>query len=181
MDKNKLRTVIRHAIISKFKTEGINKYTEYRMLNQVPDLIPILVDLLSKDFHLFVKDIQWVAPKPPTFKVILENDHSFYLSDLKRSWVAEIEGKKYYLLNLAEEEMATVAIARVLRYGTPVNPQVESQSTFYDQPGELSKPTPTPSRPSAPPAPTPGGETETPAAPGETVTTPVGEIPADLL
>jgi hypothetical protein len=34
-----------------------------------------------------------------------------------RSWVAQIEGKKYYLLNLSEEESATEAIARVLAYG----------------------------------------------------------------
>ena len=32
---------------------------------------------------------------------------------------ALIEGKKYYLLNLPEEERATDAIARLLRYGAP--------------------------------------------------------------
>ena len=36
-----------------------------------------------------------------------------------RSWIAQIEGKKYYLLNLPEEERAVEAIARILRYGTP--------------------------------------------------------------
>ena len=36
-----------------------------------------------------------------------------------RSWIAQIEGKKYYLLNLPEEERAVEAIARLLRYGTP--------------------------------------------------------------
>jgi hypothetical protein len=35
-----------------------------------------------------------------------------------RSWIAQIEGKKYYLLNLPEEERAVEAIARILRYGT---------------------------------------------------------------
>jgi hypothetical protein len=34
-----------------------------------------------------------------------------------RSWVAQIEGKKYYLLNLNEEEAATEALARILAYG----------------------------------------------------------------
>ena len=34
-----------------------------------------------------------------------------------RSWVAQVEGKKYYLLNLNEEESATEAIARMLAYG----------------------------------------------------------------
>jgi hypothetical protein len=36
-----------------------------------------------------------------------------------RSWIAQVEGKKYYLLNLPEEERAVEAIARILRYGAP--------------------------------------------------------------
>jgi hypothetical protein len=177
MDKNKLRKLVRHTIIKKFKSEGINKYSEYRMLNQVPDLIPILMDLLTKDFSLFVRDIEWIAPKPPTFRVVLENNHSFYLTDLKRSWVAEVEGKKYYLLNLAEEQTATKAIARILRYGKPVNPQIGENSTFTGEspntPVSTSTPTSTPVMP--------GGQEQTPQTTGDTVTTPVGEIPADLL
>jgi hypothetical protein len=42
-----------------------------------------------------------------------------------RSWVAQIEGKKYYLLNLSEEEAATEAIARVLAYGIKEEPAAE--------------------------------------------------------
>ena len=34
-----------------------------------------------------------------------------------RSWIAQVEGKKYYLLNLSEEEQAAQAIARMLAYG----------------------------------------------------------------
>jgi len=107
------------------KSEGINKYQEYKILNEVPDLIPILTDLLSSQFDLFVKDIHWVAPKPPTFRIILENNFSFYLSDLGRSWMAEVEGKQYYLLNLGEEEQATQAISRILKYGEAVNPSTQ--------------------------------------------------------
>ena len=45
------------------------------------------------------------------------NGQSFYLVYTDRSWIAEVEGKKYYLLNLNEEQNATNAIARILRYG----------------------------------------------------------------
>jgi hypothetical protein len=162
MDKNKIKDFLKTNILDKLKERGINKYAEYKVLNNVPELIPILVDLMSKDFSLFVADIEWVAPKPPTFRVLLENDQYFYLSDLKRSWVAEVEGKKYYLLNLGEEEMAMTAIARILRYGKPVNPQTEADTG----------------------GPIPGDEMEAslenPPA-GETEETPAGEIPADLL
>lgn len=125
MNKQELRSVIRNTIIKKMKSQGINKYQEYKILNEVPDLIPILTDLLSSQFNLFVRDIHWVAPKPPTFRVILENNFSFYLSDLGRSWMAEVEGKQYYLLNLGEEEQATQAISRILKYGEAVNPSTQ--------------------------------------------------------
>jgi len=119
MDKNQLRKLIRTTVVNKFKKTAANKYQEYKILNEVPELIPILGDLMSADFSKFVKDIDYVAPKPPTFRVVLENDQYFYLSDLKRSWVAEVEGKRYYLLNLSEEERATIAISRILRYAKP--------------------------------------------------------------
>jgi len=119
MDKNQLRKLIRTTVVNKFKKTAANKYQEYKILNEVPELIPILGDLMSADFSKFVKDIDYVAPKPPTFRVVLENDQYFYLSDLKRSWVAEVEGKRYYLLNLSEEERAMTAISRILRYAKP--------------------------------------------------------------
>jgi hypothetical protein len=45
-----------------------------------------------------------------------------------RSWVAQIEGKKYFLLNLSEEESATEAIARVLAYGQATEPAAEGEA-----------------------------------------------------
>ena len=116
MNRNQLRKLIRSTVVNRFKSAATNKYQEYKILNEVPELIPILGDLMSEDFSKFVKNIDYVAPKPPTFRVILENDYFFYLTDMKRSWVAEVEGKKYYLLNLSEEERAMAAIARMLRY-----------------------------------------------------------------
>ena len=35
----------------------------------------------------------------------------------ERSWIAKVEGKKYYLLNLSEEESAAESISRILSYG----------------------------------------------------------------
>jgi hypothetical protein len=124
MNKHQLRSLIKKTIVGKLQRQGINKYKEYKVLNHVPDLISILTDLMSPQFNLFVRDIEWVAPKPPTFRVILENDQFFYLYDLGRSWVAEVEGKKYYLLNLGEEERALSSIARILRYGKAINPEL---------------------------------------------------------
>lgn len=90
---------------------------EYDELTKFPELKAIIVDLLGPDYAKFIDSIDWVAPKPTTFRVNLLNGQSFYLIYTTRSWIAEVEGKKYYLLNLNEEERATEKIARILRYG----------------------------------------------------------------
>ena len=91
---------------------------EYDELTKFPELKAVIVDLLGPDYAKFIDSIDWVAPKPTTFRINLLNGQSFYLVYTSRSWIAEVEGKKYYLLNLNEEENATNAIARILRYGS---------------------------------------------------------------
>ena len=92
---------------------------EYDELTKFPELKEIIVTLLTADFDPFLSSIDWVAPRPTTFRINLRNDQNFYLIWMGRSWIAQIEGKKYYLLNLPEEERAVEAIARILRYGVP--------------------------------------------------------------
>jgi len=92
---------------------------EYDELAKFPELKKIIVSLLTADFDPFLSSIDWVAPRPTTFRINLRNDQEFYLIWMSRSWIAQIEGKKYYLLNLPEEERAAEAIARILRYGSP--------------------------------------------------------------
>jgi|TARA_B100001094_G_scaffold74096_1_gene70455 hypothetical protein len=92
---------------------------EYDELTKFPELKDVIVSLLGPQFDLFVGSIDWVAPKPTTFRINLKNNENFYLVYTPRTFVAEIEGKKYYLLNLNEQENAEQAIARILRYGAP--------------------------------------------------------------
>ena len=92
---------------------------EYDELTKFPELKSVIVDLLTYEFDNFIASIDWVAPKPTTFRINLKNDFNFYLIYTKTSWIAQVEGKKYYLLNLPEEERAIEAIARILRYGAP--------------------------------------------------------------
>ena len=92
---------------------------EYDELTKFPELKKIIVTLLTADFDPFLAGIDWVAPRPTTFRINLKNDENFYLIWMGRSWIAQVEGKKYYLLNLPEEERAVEAIARILRYGSP--------------------------------------------------------------
>ncbi len=49
------------------------------MLARFPELRQTLEKLLSMQYRLFVNDIEWVAPKPTTFKVTLPNKQYFNL------------------------------------------------------------------------------------------------------
>ena len=99
---------------------------EYDELTKFPQLKEIIISLLTADFDPFLSSIDWVAPRPTTFRINLRNDQNFYLIWMGRSWIAQIEGKKYYLLNLPEEERAVEAIARILRYGAPGSDEEEA-------------------------------------------------------
>ena len=104
---------------------------EYDELTKFPELKDVIVSLLGPQFDLFVASIDWVAPKPTTFRINLKNNENFYLVYSPKSWIAEVEGKKYYLLNLNEQENCENAIARILRYGMP-NIEGEVDAAEFD-------------------------------------------------
>ena len=90
---------------------------QYDELTKFPELKAVIVDLLTPEYDNFVASIDWVSPRPTTFRINLKNDQIFYLIYGKRSFIAQVEGKKYYLLNLPEEQHAAEAISRILRFG----------------------------------------------------------------
>ena len=121
MTKQELRDKIRvlAKTVYKDRVSIEQAAVEYDELTKFPELKDVIVSLLGPQFDLFVASIDWVAPKPTTFRINLKNNENFYLVYTPRTFIAEIEGKKYYLLNLNEQENAENAIARILRYGAP--------------------------------------------------------------
>ena len=89
------------------------------ILNKYPSLNDTLTDLMTKHFGDYVMGIYVMAPKPTTFKILLHNGQFFYLTYAKESYIAKIQGKKYYLLDLGAEEYAIKAIADLLTMGKP--------------------------------------------------------------
>ena len=129
MTKSELREKIRLLVptVVGNKKQAEAAAVEYDELTKFPELKAVIVDLLTHEFDNFVASIDWVAPKPTTFRINLKNDQDFYLIYSRTSWIAQVEGKKYYLLNLPEEERATEAIARILRYGAPGSADAEAE------------------------------------------------------
>ena len=113
--QNRLKILIKQVYTNKRVTP--EEAIQYDELTKFPELKAVIVDLLTPEYDNFVASIDWVAPRPSTFRINLKNDQNFYLIYGRRSWIAQVEGKKYYLLNLPEEERASQSIANMLRYG----------------------------------------------------------------
>jgi hypothetical protein len=138
----------------------------FPILTKFPTLKKVVSDLLTDQYEDFISDIWWVAPRPTTFKIILANSQFFYLIYTERSWIAKVEGKKYYLSNLNEVERAAESIARILMYGG--GPEPEKAETGEEASlGEIPVGGETPADETVP---EPGAETslETPPAEEET-------------
>jgi hypothetical protein len=148
MTKDELKEKIKALVNDIYNPETLTGKEEitldapkFPVLAKFPELKDIIIDLLTDQYEIFVTDIQWVAPRPTTFRIVLGNGESFLLTYTPRSWIAQVEGKKYYLLNLSEEEQAAQSIARMLAYGiteekTEAGAEGETEETPTETPEE---------------------------------------------
>jgi|TARA_B100000768_G_C11263807_1_gene370053 hypothetical protein len=125
--REKIRSLALQVVGERSKSEDAAE--AYDELTKFPELKDIIVALLTHEFDSFLEGIDWVAPRPSTFRINLLNGQNFLLTFGSRSWIAQVEGKKYYLLNLDEEEFAAQAIARILQYGPASGAEVEGSET----------------------------------------------------
>ena len=118
MDIDNVKRKIKIYALKAYKEKVLDNKDEgdFSLVGKFPPLKDILVSLLTKDFSFFVQGVDWVAPMPSTFYVRLKNGMGFYLLHGDKSWVAQVEGKKYYLLNKQKSELASQAISKILRY-----------------------------------------------------------------
>ena len=117
--KSKIQSLAKTAYDGRSKAESFA--VEYDELTKFPELKQVIIDLLTTDFDSFISSIDWVSPRPTTFRINLKNGFNFYLTYVKLGWAAQVEGKRYFLTNLPEEERAASAISRILKYGDKEN------------------------------------------------------------
>ena len=124
MSLNILKNLIKEGIedfVSQQQRETISfedNPLEY-ILQKYPSLDAALVDLMTEYYRDYITGVYVIAPRPTTFRILLHNGQEFYLIYGTESYTAKISGKKYYLLNLSEEQFAINAIASLLELGMP--------------------------------------------------------------
>ena len=144
--------------------EDVNFEEElFPVLAKFPKLKEVIMDLLTDQYGDFISDIWWVAPRPTTFKIILANEQYFYLIYTERSWIAQVEGKKFYLANLNEEERVADSIARILRYGGGAEPDKDAPTGEVPTGGEAPEDETVPETPTEEAPPTEEPEETLPA------------------
>jgi hypothetical protein len=127
MTKKELADKVRAAaqdIVSngnKLETPTAAAFKYSPMLEKFPKLQETLITLMSQDFTTFVENIEWVAPRPTTFKVTLKNFNTYHLIWNGTEFTARVAGTQYNLANLGEEQRAIKAIQELLITG-PINP-----------------------------------------------------------
>ena len=95
--KEKIKVLVQK--VYKERTKGSDAAVAYDELVKFPELKAIIIDLLTVDFDKFLESVDWIAPRPSTFRINLLNGENFVLIFDPRSWIAQVSGKKYYLLN----------------------------------------------------------------------------------
>jgi len=118
MTENQLRDKIKIFAKKIYKEKFLSKKdpSGYDSVVDFPSLRDTIIGLLTEDFVYFIEAVNWVAPKPTTFYIELKNGFGFYLIYGDKSWIAQVEGKRYYLLNQSESDQASKSISRLLRY-----------------------------------------------------------------
>jgi len=116
----KIKVLAKQAYANKTNQPEIAQ-SKFPMVDKFPPLKDVMDDLFDFQYEPFVEDVEWVAPRPTTFRIKLVNGADFYLmyegkEDDKALFVAQVAGKRYFLESLPEEQQASEAIARLLRY-----------------------------------------------------------------
>jgi hypothetical protein len=105
---------------------------EEEITAKFPELERTLERLMTDDYKTFIKTIDYVAPRPTMFRVVLNNDQTFFLKWMGEHFQAQIEGVRYELDNIAQFEQALDSLGDLFKYG----PVPVDQSQQITPPGE---------------------------------------------
>ena len=116
MKRKELRALLEEALYELLSEQEL-KTSSQEILGKFPTLKRQLVALLSNEFEEFVDEIKWIAPKPSTFQVVLNNGEKFFLRWNGAGFEAQIAGKKYALNYVSEFQQALDKLNELLKAG----------------------------------------------------------------
>ena len=118
ISKKRLKSLIESAYIEVLREEegAVLATGTQELLQKFPTLERAIVNFLTEDHEQFIEAIDWIAPKPTTFKVRLKNGQSFILKWLGKGFEAQIQGKRYYINKVSEFQQALDKLNELLKH-----------------------------------------------------------------
>ena len=86
-----------------------------QILGKFPTLKAAITKLQTDDFKEFVDSIDWISPRPTSFRVNLKNGQDYILKWTGKTFEAQILGKRYLLSNIADYQQALDKLAILYR------------------------------------------------------------------
>lgn len=133
MKKSELRNIIFEAYAEVLAEQAELPTATDELLGKFPTLRRTVTNLLTKQYDSFIETIDWVAPKPSTFRVVLKNDQAFYLKWTGSEFQAQIEGKRYMLGKVEEFQQALDRLTELLKHEKPEpQPELGADDNFQE-------------------------------------------------
>lgn len=76
------------------------------ILAKFPTVKAAIVKLQTEDFKEFVESVDWISPRPTTFRINLKNGQDYILKWTGSTFEAQIMGKRYYINKINDYQQA---------------------------------------------------------------------------
>jgi len=77
-----------------------------KILGKFPTLKQAVIKLQTEDFKEFVDSIDWISPRPTSFRINLKNGQDYILKWMGKTFQAQILGKRYYINKIDDYQQA---------------------------------------------------------------------------
>ena len=88
-----------------------------QILSKFPTLKNAIIKLQTKDFKEFVESIDWISPRPTSFRINLKNGQEYILKWTGMSFQAEIQGKRYFIDKVDDYQQALDRLSILYKEG----------------------------------------------------------------
>ena len=104
------------------------------ILAKFPTVKAALIKLQTEDFKEFVDSVDWVSPRPSSFRINLKNGQDYILKWTGKTFEAQIMGKRYSLSTISEYQQALDKLALLYRE-SPMSGAGEGEAPDTDSGG----------------------------------------------
>ena len=88
-----------------------------QILSKFPTLKAAIVKLQTEDFKEFIDSIDWISPRPTSFRINLKNGQDYILKWTGKSFQAEIQGKRYFINKIDDYQQALDKLSILYKEG----------------------------------------------------------------